>query len=79
VKARKHRPDWDSGFFMQRTDPEWKPAPRRKSGKLPDVPFSFDFEACRRAWANVGVIVDEGRIRLHIVELMQRKKRLKKR
>ena len=54
---RKHRPNWDSGFFMARADPEWKPAGRRESERPAelDEPFSFDWKKCRKAWEAIGV------------------------
>jgi hypothetical protein len=69
---------WDSAFFMARADPEWKPQPRRESKKLPDIPFSFDFEKCRKAWAAVGVTVNEAAVKIHIVELAAWQRRWKK-
>ena len=70
--ARKHRPDWDEAFFLVRTDPERKPAVRRKPSKplrLGLVPF--DFEAARRTWEALGVEITEDRIREHLAELEQ--------
>ena len=51
---RKHRPNWDEGFFMARADPEWRPAPRDESEPLKIRSKRFNFEACRKAWAAIG-------------------------
>jgi hypothetical protein len=75
---RKYKPVWDSAFFMERAHEEWKPQPRPESKKLPDIPFSFDFEKCRRAWAAVGVTVNETEVKMHIVELAAWRGRWKK-
>ena len=69
---------WDDGFFMARADPEWKPQPRPESKKLPDIPFSFDWPAIKKAWAAVGVTVNETEVKMHIVELAAWEKRWKK-
>jgi hypothetical protein len=75
---RKHRPNWDDGFFMARADQEWRPAPRLESEPLKIRSKRFNFEACRTAWLTIGLIQSEGHVRAHMERLKAWEKRLKK-
>src|SRR4030095_16271052 len=70
---RKHRPNWDDGFFMARADPERRAGPvgeggaRRRGGGEPLKIRSkrFNFGACRTAWLAIGLIQSERHVRAH--------------
>src|SRR5215831_10348442 len=73
--ARKHRPNWDSGFFMERTDPERVKASRREGGKLPRFKRRpFDIQAALRAWKEIGYTNDAAHIREHLGILWEKRK-----
>ena len=76
---RKHRPNWDDASYLMRTDPEREKKPRIEAGKLPEVPFSFDWPAIKKAWEAIGVTwLKEGDVRVHVVDLATWKRRWKK-
>jgi hypothetical protein len=75
----KRKLQWDDAFYLARTDPEREPPKRFESEKLPEQPFEFDFPAIERAWAALGVKVNEAAVKIHIVELAQWQRRFKKR
>jgi len=67
---RKYKPVWDDASFIMRTDPEREKKPRPEPTKLPRFKRRpFDFEACRQAWAAIGVIANEKEIVGHIAAL----------
>jgi hypothetical protein len=56
---RKHKPNWDSGFFMERTDVERVKVPRLDPGRLPRFrKRPFDIRAALRAWKAIGLTND---------------------
>jgi hypothetical protein len=66
----KRKIEWDDTSFIMRTDPEREPKPRPKPGKMPRFKKQeFDFEACRKAWAAIGVIVNRGEVLGHMAML----------
>jgi hypothetical protein len=68
---------WDDASFIIRTDPEREPKPRPKPGKIPRFQKQeFDFEAAKKAWAAVGVIVNEKEILEDMAKLKAWERRL---
>jgi hypothetical protein len=68
--AKKHRPNWDSGFFMERTDTERVKVPRLEPGKLPRFKKRpFDIQAALKSWRAIGVHLSAEQIREHMAML----------
>ena len=73
--ARKHRPGYDDGFFMARTDPEREAKPRIESRPLKIRSKKFRMEDALRAWKAIGLKNNPAHIREHMATLKKWERR----
>jgi hypothetical protein len=66
--------NWDSGFFMERTDPKRVKASRLEGGKLPRFKRRPFDQAALRAWKEIGYTNDAAHIREHLGILWEKRK-----
>ena len=76
--AKKFRPNWDYASFVMRTDVEHERRPRLPATviKLPQR-VRLDPARAVAAWADIGLTIDESRIRFHLAVIQRWQRRIK--